>query len=163
MIVSPTDFRGILSIGANLYTEVADTTTAANIKSLEQSISVYETEYLYMLFGESVSDLQEYLQGGESVTDWSAIAPVLHGDETHLSPIACYIYFNALHDLAEVSTQMGVVTSADDDARSPKNKQVRAWNMMCDIHARTLFPAMYDAGLKLPDGNEFRKLSTLGI
>lgn len=164
MIVNPTDFHGILSLGANLYTQVANNTTDANISDLQQAINIYESEYLRLLLQpEDLSDFYHFVDGENSVKDWSEVLQILRGDEHLLSPIACYVYFRIVGGINEQVTEIGVVKSADNDTRAPRNKQVRAWNLMVDIHAALLYPKMQELEAVLPGAHEFRKLSILGI
>lgn len=163
MIIDPTYFFGILSVGANLYTENADTTTAANIGGLAQAIDVYENEYLRLLLGENVSDFLLFVESEQAERDWGGLLSILKGSRTQLSPIACYVYFNYLHDLAEQATEIGVTTPSGSDARSPKHKQVKAWNYMTDIHRGAVLDWFDANGIEWNAAELLRKLSSLGV
>lgn len=129
------DFYGILSLGANLqYVSPAEggVTTAANRSDIEMQISVYEPEYLALMFGTDFRDaLYDYYHSETQEEErFDTLLSLLKGEESGVSPVAAYIYFRVLETRNTQVAETGVSVSAGEGAASCIPHQVQAWSVM---------------------------------
>lgn len=167
LLVSHTDFTGMLSVGLSPDTGADTLTKEAESYLLESYIDVYEREYLYNILGEEVcKEFLEYLRRENpeesKVEKWEKLKEML---QMRCGPVACYVYFHYVGECGRSVTRSGVVkSSADDEIVSPSPLQIRAWNLMARENCRVLNLLMGDEY----DGVVFNKymvetLNDLGI
>lgn len=147
LLVSHTDFTGMLSVGLSPDTGADTLTREAETDLLDSYIDVYEREYLHDILGEKVcNEFLDYLQR-ENPEDskeekWEKLKELL---QVSCGPVACYVYFHYIRDCGRSVTRSGVVkSSADDEIVSPSPLQIRAWNLMASENCRVFDLLMGD-------------------
>ncbi len=180
MVIDCTYFTGLLSVGMNIGTGVSEITRNAEQDLLDSYIGAYEPEYFNQVLGGDVcSGFLAYVkeQQGEdgaytplplldsaaAIDNFEELYGTLAATKT-ANPVACYVFFRYVADGNFKTVRTGTVLSADGDAVTPEQVQIRAWNLMTNRN-RKLYTALKNGtmqGLRL-DPRLLEPINIMGI
>jgi len=124
----PVQVTGLDEMGVGVPADVRN----GNLTKLTYAINIYQPQYLKELLGSDLYDAFEAgLQENPVPAKWTALSDKLRDDTTKISPIANYIFFNALRDWRHVYSGIGASDNKADNSNpvSVTPLQVNAWNV----------------------------------
>jgi len=165
MILDNSYFKGEIFI-PNLSGANAVNTAISN--EMEAFIEEYETDYLELMFGETMAVAIEAANTAGVTSIYDDVLEYLTA-QTHGSPLANYVYFQFQRNNLTKTSGMGEIqmTSENANAKNSIHKLKRAWNKMVDM-SQTLFDyveeekdtfPLYDSEISFP----FEKINSFGI